>query len=169
MYPLIVLFFNITLLRKGPQDVPASVWVIRLVLPAYIAINILILLLSEESATAFLQIAVDFLMMVAFIWPLLYFSAKTARFSQTLCAFLGTDAVISFFAIPAVSALSAQPSGFAIFMMFILMIWHWLVSGHILRHALDKPLFFGLGLALLYKLILSQVMALLFPVISTQT
>jgi hypothetical protein len=164
-----MLFFDIAILRKGPQDVPASIWVLRVVLPVYVLINLLISLINEPFSTAALQIMVDFGFVFAFVWPLLYFAAKLARFRQTLCALLGTDAIISVFAIPAIASLSAQPSGLAVLFMFILMIWHWLVSAHILRHALDKPWFFSLGLALLYKLILSQVMAVIFPVISTQT
>ncbi len=168
MYQLIVLFFEIAILRKGPQDVPPSPWMLRLILPVYIAVNLLILQLNGEWPTAILQIVIDFLLLVGFSWPLLYFAGKPARFRQTLCALLGTDTVISFFAIPAVASLNSQTNDLAFFAMLALMGWHWLVSGHIFRHALDRPLFFGLGLALLYILISSQVMALLFPVISTQ-
>ena len=169
MYQLIVLFFEIATFRKGPQDVPASPWLLRLVLPVYVAVNVLILLLNGYWSTALLQITVDFLLVAGFSWPLLYFAGKPARFRQTLCALIGTDTVISFFAIPAVASLNSQATDLAFFAMLALMIWHWLVSGHIFRHALDKPLFFGLGLALLYILLSSQVMALLFPVVSTQS
>lgn len=169
MYQLIVLFFEIAILRKGPQDVPANPWLLRLILPAYVAVNALILLLNGYWTMALPQIAVDFLLMAGFSWPLLYFAGKPARFRQTLCALIGTDTVITFFALPAVASLNTQAEDLAYFAMLVLMVWHWLVSGHIFRHALDKPLFFGLGLALLYILISSQVMALLFPVVSTQS
>ena len=169
MYQLIQLFFEIAILRKGPQDVPATPWLLRLILPVYVTVNVLILLLNSDLSTALQQIAVDFLLITGFSWPLLYFAGKPARFRQTLCALLGTDTVISFFAIPAVASLNTQANELAFFAMLVLMVWHWLVTGHIFRHALDRPLFFGLGLALLYILISSQVMALLFPVVSTQT
>jgi hypothetical protein len=168
MYQLIVLFFEIAILRKGPQDVPPSPWLLKLLLPAYVTVNVLVLLLNGDLSTALLQITVDFLLTVGFSWPLLHFAGKPARFRQTLCALIGTDTLISFFAIPAVASLSSQATDLAYIAMLVLMVWHWLVSGHIFRHALDKPLFFGLGLALLYILISSQVMALLFPVLSTQ-
>lgn len=169
MYQLIQLFFEIAILRKGPQDVPAAPWLLRLILPVYVTVNLLILLLNSDWSTALQQIAVDFLLIAGFSWPLLHFAGKPARFRQTLCALLGTDTVISFFAIPAVASLNTQANELAFFAMLVLMVWHWLVTGHIFRHALDRPLFFGLGLALLYILISSQVMALLFPVVSTQT
>lgn len=166
MYELSLLFFQIAIFKKGPQDVPASPMVLRLVLPVYVAINYLILFLNGAAATALLQIAVDFAMIVMFCWPLLYFSGMQARFRQTLGAMIGTDIVISFFAIPAIAALNANATDLAYFSMLALVLWRWLVSGHILRYALDRSLFFGLGLALLYIILSSQVMAELFPEIT---
>ena len=169
MYQLLVLFFEIAILRKGPQDVPASPWLLRLLLPAYAAINALLLMLNASGFSILLQILADFGLMAGFTWPLLYFAGKLPRFPQTLSALLGVDIVISFFSLPIAISLGTQLSDVAFLGMLVLMLWHWLVSGHIFRHALDRPLFFGLALAFLYILISSQVMAILFPIISTPT
>lgn len=166
MYELSLLFFRIATFQKGPQDVPASPFVLRLLLPVYLAINYLILFLNGAQSTALLQIAVDFGLIVSFCWPLLYASGKIARFPQTLAAMLGTDVVISFFALPAIATLNTHANDLAYFAMLALVLWHWLVSGHIIRHALDRSLFFGLGLALLYIMLSSQIMAALFPEIT---
>ncbi len=163
MYELIMLFFRIAIFKNGPQDVPASPLVLRLILPVYVLINYLILWINDAGASAILQIAVDFTLIVAFVWPLLYFSGKTARFPQTLAAMVGTDVIISFCALPAIATLNSHANDLAYFVMLVLVLWHWLVSGHIIRHALDRTLFFGLGLALLYIMLSSQVMAALFP------
>lgn len=169
MYQLIVLFFEIAIFRKGPQDVPASPWVLRLILPVYVAVNLLILLLNEDWSSAFAQVFVDFLLNVGFSWPLLYFAGKSGRFQQTLSALIGADIVINCIRIPAVASLNTEAADLAYIVMMVLMIWHLSVIGHIFRHALDKPIFFGLVLALLYLLISSQVMALLFSVVSNQS
>jgi hypothetical protein len=163
MYELSWLFFQIAIFKKGPQDVPASPLVLRLLVPVYVAVNYLILFLNGAVSSAILQIVADFTMIVLFCWPLLYFSGKPYRFPQTLAAMIGTDTIISFFALPAIATLNTHANDLARFSMFILVLWHWLVSGHILRHALDRSLFFGLGLALLYIMLSSQVMAALFP------
>lgn len=168
MYELIMLFFRIATFRLGPQDVPASPMVLRLILPIYVAVNYLILLLNG-SPDALLQIGVDFMMMIAFTWPLLYFSAKLARFPQTLGAMLGTDCVVSVLALPAIASLNAQPNELSYLAMLALMVWHWVISAHILRHALDRSWFFALALALLYIMLSSQVMAALFPEIIVNT
>lgn len=167
MYELILLFFQIATFRKGPQDIPASSVVLQLVLPVYVVINFLILYINGALSTALLQIAVDFAMIVLFCWPLLYTSGKTARFPQTLAAMVGTDVVISFFALPAIATLNTHANDLAYYSMLALVLWHWLVSGHIIKNALDRSLFFGLGLALLYIMLSSQVMAALFPEITS--
>lgn len=167
MYELVLLFFQISIFQKGPQDVPATRFVLKLLLPIYVAINYLILLLNGVASTAPLQILADFTLMVLFYWPLLYFAGKTARFPQTLAAIIGCDIIVNFFALPAIATLNSHANSLAYFAMFGLLLWHWLISGHILRHALDRPLFFGLGLALLYIMLSSQVMAALFPEITS--
>lgn len=167
MQQLFLLFFDIGMLRKGPQDVPAAPWLLKLLVPVYFAINVLVLLIDGNWSSALPQTLLDFLLLTGFTWPLLYFSGRRARFPQTLGALLGTDCLISLCAIPALASLSTEPTQLGYIAMLMLMIWHWLVTGHILRHALDKSLAFGLGLAFLFVLISSQVMLLLFPVVST--
>jgi hypothetical protein len=167
MYELTLLFFQIAIFKKGPQDVPGSPLVLKLLLPVYVAINYLILFLNGALSTALLQILVDFTLIILFCWPLLYFSGKSARFPQTLAAMVGTDIVISFFALPAIATLNTHANDLAYFAMLALVLWHWLVSGHIMKHALDRSLFFGLGLALLYIMLSSQLMAVLFPEITS--
>lgn len=163
MYELIMLFFRIAVFKQGPQDVPVSPWVLRLVLPVYLLVNYLILMLNGATSTAWLQIGADLAMMAGFIWPMLYFAGKTSRFQQTFSAMVGTDAVINFAALPAIASLNSQPNELAYLMMLAMLIWHWLVSGHILRNALDRSWFFGLGLGLLYIMLSSQLMSALFP------
>lgn len=167
MYELVVLFFQIAIFRKGPQDVPVSPLVLRLLLPVYVLVNYLILFLNGAQETALLQIGADFGLIVLFCWPLLYASGKLARFPQTLAAMIGAGIIISFFALPAIATLNTHANDLAYFAMLVLVLWHWLVSGHIIRHALDRSLFFGLGLALLYIMLSSQVMAALFPEITS--
>ena len=54
--------------------------------------------------------------------------------------------------------------GLLVFLVMLGLIgWHWAVTGHIIRNALEQSLSFGLGLAFLYLLGSYQVMALLFP------
>lgn len=165
MNELIMLFFRITVFKQGPQDVPASWVVVRLVFASYVLINFLTAMLNGATAIALSQIAVELAMMASFTWPLLYFANKRARFPQTFTALLGTDAVINFVAIPAIATINSMPNELAYLLMLAMMLWRWLIIGHILRLALDRSWFFGLGVALLYITVWLQLMAALFPVI----
>ena len=87
---------------------------------------------------------------------------------QTTCTLLGTDALISAFAMPIIASLSINTSNvLAFFAMLAVMIWHWLVTAHIFRHALNKPFSFALGIAFLYIFSAYQIMGVLFPPVSS--
>jgi len=51
----------------------------------------------------------------------------------------------------------------AVFVFIVLILWHWVVTGHILHNALSQPFAFGLGVALLYLMLSYQIIDLLFP------
>lgn len=162
MYEFIKLFFSICLLQKGPQDIPASTGLQRMLLLVYACVSLLILFLSSDGFNAVLQVLVEISLILALTWVILFFVNKLARYIQTTSALLATDAVISFFALPAMATLIGQGSEMAFVTIVLLMIWHWLVSGHIFSNALEKHFTFGLGVAFLYKLISYKVMDFLF-------
>jgi hypothetical protein len=69
----------------------------------------------------------------------------------TTCALLGTDALISLCAAPVIATLSISPNnGLALLAIISLIIWHWLITAHIIRHALSQSFSFALGIAFLY-------------------
>jgi len=163
MYQLLVLFFDICLFKKGPQDIPASSGLLFLLIPAYAGISFLILVLSTDAVNAILQVLIEIAFVLGSSKIILYFAKKPERFIQTVCALIATDTLISIFALPVMAALIGQGSALAFFSLVTLMLWHWTVSGHIFSNALSQPFTFGLGIAFLYILVSYQVMALLFP------
>jgi len=169
MKRLLILLFELTTLRKGPQDIPSALAVQQWVFGMYLLVNVALLQLTSSWPTVLLQLLVDLVLMAGFTWPLLYFAGHLARFPQTLTALLGADAIINFCALPALASLTQQPTEIGIFAMLLLMLWHWLVIGHIYRHALERPLLFTLALAFLYLMLSSQIMEALFPAISSVT
>jgi len=168
MYSLIKLFFDICLLRKGPQDIPASSALLTLLIPIYAGISFLILILSSAAINAILQVFVELFLVLASCKVILSLAKKTERYQQTASALLATDSLISLFALPAMAALIGQGSALAFFSVVSLMLWHWIISGHIFSHALEQPFSFGLGVAFLYILVSYQLMALIFPELINQ-
>ena len=164
MFDIIKLLFDICLFKKGPQDLPYSIWLLRILLVAYVSIRILMLSIHFDWLNVLLQVIVDIFLVTGFFLTLLYLARRLGRFYQVISAVLGTDALISFFALPGMAAMETRQGGLLVFLVILMLIgWHWAVTGHIIRNALEKSLSFGLGLAFLYLLGSYQVMAFLFP------
>lgn len=161
MNQLLKLFIDICLLKKGPQDIPVSNWLFRLLIIICTFVDGIILVLSRHDLNAILQAMVEVILILGLTWVILNVAKKQARFQQTVSALLATDILISLLALPIM--LINNGSGFVFLIIILLMIWHWVVSGHIFSHALGKPFTFGLGIAFLYILVSIQVMGVLFP------
>ena len=164
MFEIIKLFFEICLLKKTPQDIPYSVWFFRMTIAIYALVSFMIIFLSAGWWSALQQVFVGIALIVVVTTIILVFANKTARFYQTATALFGTDAMINFFAVPALSTIATGHAAMLSSLVLIgLMAWHWLICGHIFRHALSKNLMFGLGVALMYIVSSYWVMATLFP------
>lgn len=144
---LLRLFFDICLLRKGPQDLPISRFLFYLTLIFYVGIGFL-LLMSEGWVTAATGILSDFVLTGAYTYGFLVSARKKSRFFQTFTALLGADAFIGLCAVPiSVSLMEPGQMGPADLLLSGLMVWHLVVTGHIFRHAMSKSLGYGLGVA----------------------
>jgi hypothetical protein len=168
MFDIIKLLFDICLFKKGPQELPYSLWLLRILLVVFISIRLLMLSIHFDFFTALLRAIVEILLVGVFFWALLSLSRKPGRLYQVISALLGTAALINFFALPVVASMELRQSGLWVYLVMLGLIgWHWAVTGHIIRNALDQSLSFGLGLAFLYLLGSYQVMALLFPEVAS--
>lgn len=164
MFEIIKLLFDICLFKKGPQDLPSSVGLLRLLLVVDVSVSFLMVSIRTDWLASLLQAIASALLIVGFSWLMLYVGRKWERFYQTTIALLGTDTLISFFALPGMASMMIGTGALWAFIITIgLMIWHWAVTGHIIRNALGQTWTFSLGLAFLYILGSYQVMALLFP------
>lgn len=163
MYSLLKLFFDICIFKKGPQDIPSSKWLFRVLILTYASISFIILFIDNSFAKTFQQAVVGTVFILLASKVILIIANKSERYLQTTCALLATDSLISFFAIPAMATLILEGTDLAFLSVLLLMLWHWLVTGHVFKHALQKPFTFGLGVAFLYILVSYQVMALFFP------
>ena len=168
MYTYLKLLFDICLFKKGPQDIPHSALLFRLSIIGFVIFNYLLIQLSVDGIQALLQLGVEFIIVVGFTALVLSFSHKLKRFIQTSCALIGTDALLSFFAMPILATLSLDNNNIlAFFAMLALIIWNWLVTTHIIRHAINQSFSFAAGIVFLYIYSTYQIMAILFPAIST--
>lgn len=162
MFDLIKLLFDICLLKKAPQDLPYSTSLLKILVVVSIATNFLLMNLSVNWFSALLKSIVGVLVTGGFSWICLYFKGKLTRFCQTTCTLLGTDAVLDFFALPVIATMAINQGGLLAFLvMIVVIIWHWVITAHIMRNALEQSFSFSLGLAFLYLVVSYQVTALI--------
>lgn len=162
MFELIKSLWNICLFKKGPESLPHSMWLLRLLVLADVIVSFLLAAISSSGIKSLLQAVLSVVFILVFAWGMLAMARKSARFLQTACALLGTDTLISFFAIPgSATVLVGFYSVWVSWLMTGLVVWHWIITGHIIRKALGQPWTFGLGLAFLYILACYRVMGFL--------
>lgn len=154
-------FWMICLLRSGPQDLPASYPLLKLVLVAYVLSGLLFLISGVGTLglySALVLVVVDTLLLAGFTYLILRTFDYSARFIQTLTALAGAGALLQFIALPLgwwftwadnAEAAAQIPA----LLWLILMMWSLIVTGHILRHALSVSLGIGVLCALGYVLV----------------
>lgn len=161
--PLIKLFLDICFFKKGPQDTPASNMLLVLAVFAYLIVGVVLLGLEGNRGEALVEAIVEGLMLFGFVYMALYLGKKLPRLQQTATALYACDALVSAAAVPLLAWLLVTPEAKPVYILLALVtLWHLAVVGHILRHALAIPFFFGVGLAFGYVVISYQVMMVLF-------
>lgn len=164
--PLLKLFLDICLYRKGPQDLPASGFLFRLVLAVYLALGTLLLAPDTGWLQAALQTATEMAMGLAVVAALLYTINRPTRFLSVATAWLGTDALISALCVPPLQLLAGAGAGQLLGVLWMALIgWHVAIVAHIVRHALSQPLPIGFVVAILYTVVSFQLMRFLFPAV----
>ena len=168
MLLLVKTWLELCLLRKGPQDLPASGFFLGLSLGCYALVSWLVASPSFGITDAALLALVDSGMLAAFVVLLLYLQSKTERINQALSALAGSGSLMGLFALPLVLLVDpGQPAeqvpALLAGVWLLLLIWNLFVMAHIIRHALSSSFAVGLGAAVLYALVSMQVVATLFP------
>lgn len=166
MIALLRFFFRLARLQQGPQDLPASLPLLLLVL----AVNVLVGVLggSRYFGSPFIALAanlVDAAVVAGMLWLLLSVNAKQARFVQTATAMYGLGALYGAAMLLAQAlALGLGTEQLAALLMLLLLVWAHVAMGHVLRHALEQGLAAGIALAVGVSAVSFVVVGNLFPI-----
>jgi hypothetical protein len=95
MRELIQLFTQIALLRKGPQDLPASVLLLAVTVVAYFVVNFIVSVLMPPITGWPAHLAVDVGFTLLWYVLLMRLAGKSERTLQTTTAVFGFQAVLS--------------------------------------------------------------------------
>jgi hypothetical protein len=145
------LIWNIVRLRSGPQALPFSYGMLLLLVVLHMLIDIVLSAQALNLSASLISATVNTAFTTGFVFALLQWAGKSKRFVQTLSALLGIEIVIGL--IGAVLLFLSQVPALALIvsvMYLLLIVWNGLVTAHILHHALDTSMLWGVVLALLY-------------------
>jgi len=161
-------FFQICLLRKGPQDLPVSAELFWLVLLAYTAISALLSLPANTLVMAVISGLIEAALLLLITWLFLYLRSVPTRLLQTATALAGTGFIFSLFALPLFYwgvYFTSDPvvETLISLLVLVLILWNIAVMTHILRHALSSPLILGLFGALTYIALISFALQQVMP------
>ncbi len=168
MLNLIRAFVDICLLRRGPQDLPTSGFLLYLTLVTYTVSGFLQALGVYPVGTAAMASITDTALLALLTLSLLYMNGLGVRVPQTLSALAGTGTVVVILAmIPTYWMYSAQARNsdhtMSSVLLLVLTVWYLMVMGHIIRSALSTRMFVGVVVAIMYALVAWTVQIRLFP------
>ena len=152
MVALLNLFWEICLLRKGPQDTPASSELLKLTLVGYGSSGLLALLLDLPRISftlALLLTLEDIALLSALVYLGLHLTRYLPRFVQTLTALTGVGTLLQLIALPLglwyQHALAGNGAAELPAMLWLLLLgWSVGVTGHILRNAFSTTWTMGI-------------------------
>jgi cytochrome bd-type quinol oxidase subunit 2 len=162
-------FVDITLLKRGPDDLPASTGVLAATVGACAAVNLLAGgLLPPQPGQPLVLLAIDTLMMLLWVWLLLKLARKPERFLQTATGMFGVQLLLApLFAVALWVFLRAKDDqGMQLpgaVLILALGLWALVVTARILKSATGWPTFACIALVLAQALVTRGLVLLLYP------
>lgn len=170
--------FQLLLFRAGPQDVPYSPRLVRILVPLAVLAGWVVFAMMLPPATAVAMSVVNVLATVLVAEGILRSRNLAARSAQTVSALLATGIVLNLFMVYPAHVLAPHlaevaknpellksgelqlPQG-TVIAMDLFNVWQFALTAFIYRHAANVRIFGGIGFALLASLV---VLTLVFMV-----
>ena len=153
-------FWQICLLRRGPQSLPASYGLLGVLLLLHVALGATLEFLSPASGRPLLGALLSTFAMLVMVSMLLQLTGFGRRLLQTLSAVAGCDLVIGALLLPLFAIATPEPPLAVLLVLawFGLLLWNLTITAHILRCAIEVPFWVALVIAI-------GMVALLFGVV----
>ena len=153
------IFLDILTFSRGPQDLPSSQNLLKLI----VLLNVVIGLISVDPK---INYTVNIFFAVIYILVTLLFiryclnyrdknsntnSKYSSRFLQVSSGTLGIHALIALFT-SLITLSMASTDNSILFIFLIISLYAWFVNGHIFKNAFDTTMTMGLGISLLHSM-----------------
>lgn len=155
MLQLLQGFWQIMLLRAGPQDMPASLPLLKVLAVLLGVVNTLFWVMAGEPVVQELIGSIGYLLLTgAFFALLLHQRGVLSRWPQTLIACFGTDLIFAAIQLPLTLGFTEETvSLWHILALFLLLVWMLAVTTHIIFHAAGVSKIIAVFLCLGYGLL----------------
>jgi hypothetical protein len=168
VWRLCLAFFDIALHRRGPEDLPASRFLLGLILAVYFVAGVTRLGFDTTPARAVVLLALDRVLYLGMAWLVLKAIEKRRRFLQTATALVGTDTFLIVLSLPVLlwdDRLGAPPTEPTLprFLSLVIVLWSIDIGGFIMARAVSQPYVVGLAIMIVYALISMYLQSVLFP------
>jgi hypothetical protein len=148
---IIIAALEICLLRKAPQDLPASVHL--MVLSFILSLMVQILSYSHQQfdiSQIIIQTLFGLGLMMGTLYVALRIKGWLPRFFQAATALMLSNFLLELLLLPLFNWNQLIPSSEAKFLVLLVVIWSIVVFGHIIHHTFEISLGIGIAAALLY-------------------
>ena len=168
MGKLLSVFFDICLLKAGPQALPASSFLLSATALAGLLTGTIVIADAMGNVfTAFMAQLLDLLLLALLLLTMLRLKGLESRFTQAATALFGCGALINLVTLPLPllapeEGAGQQAAGPAFFLYLALIIWALVVVGHIFRHAMEIHLVRGILIAVGYFFAVNLAVQMLF-------
>ncbi len=167
MLKLFNFFLDVCLLRRGPQDLPASTSLFVIVIVFSVMVGAVGVADVIKGPAALAAAMLDAVIALVLLRLVLLFQNHSARFLQAATTLFGTSVILGLIALPLQLVIGAGGNESALAPLvsiayLVLLVWVQVVIGHILRHALNVSLTLGIGLALTYSILSGVIIQSLF-------
>lgn len=160
-------FFDICLLRAGPQDLSSSTFLLGLALLFYFTIGVLLTVISMPLVEAVVLVVADIALLGGLVYVLLWANNLLGRLVRVWTALLGSGSYFELVALPLLAwqqqimdgaqaeVISLDETGVVVssLLLWLVLFWNLIVIGHILRHALSTLFPIGVALSVAYMFI----------------
>lgn len=160
MQQLLYFFWQMCLMRTGPDRAPTTTRFIALVVGSYIFISTLSMFISQPGRgllIALMIVITGLLVQTSCLWLLLAFKKVTHRFRATLVALLGTSSILIALLIPfnllVFSTDNESARFFANTTYWLILCWWLVVAGFIYNRSMNVSIVQGSALALIIELL----------------
>jgi len=161
------LFLDIALLRRNPQDLPASRALLVLASIAAVISSVPLGAVRHGLGESLLLGALDVVVLAAFVDVLLLLTRHPNRFNQAFTALCGAGTLLNLIAWPLLRLVEpgagADWRALAGLGLLGVILWGVLVTAHVFRHAVGRSLGYGAALAVAYTTCSWLAAWLIFP------